>query len=105
MPPMKPSPMSLGAGIKPEPGDSAFSMCMASGPFTADTDLNYKPWHTLLESLETTKPAVLLLVSYLILSAFDTSLAQNKIGPFVDTAHPSIKNGDIDSTQPHLFRT
>lgn len=60
---MKPSPASLDTGIKPEPSDSAFSMCIASGPFTFDTDLSYKPWHILLESLKTTKPAVLLLVS------------------------------------------
>jgi hypothetical protein len=65
MPPMKSSPMSLGTGIKPEPGDSAFSMCIASGPFTPDADLNYKPWQTLFESLKTTKPTVLLLVNFL----------------------------------------
>lgn len=63
MPPMRPSPISFGTGIKPEPGDSAFSMCIASGPFTSDADLNYKPWQTLYETLKTTKPAVLLLVN------------------------------------------
>lgn len=44
-------------------GDTSFSMCIASGPFTPDADLSYKPWHALLDTIKTTKPAVLLLVS------------------------------------------
>lgn len=59
---MKISPNSLGTGVKPESGDTSFSMCIASGPFTPDADLKYTAWQTLIESLKTSKPTVLLLV-------------------------------------------
>lgn len=59
---MKVSPASLGNGVKLEPSEASFSMCIASGPFTPDSDVDYKPWRTLLESLKTSKPAVLMLV-------------------------------------------
>jgi DNA polymerase alpha subunit B len=63
MPPMQLSPTFSGTETKSETTDSSFSMCIASGPFTPDTDLSYKPWQMLLESLKTTRPAVLLLVN------------------------------------------
>lgn len=48
----------------PPPSDpnTSFSMYIACGPFTADTDLDYHPWSQLLKSLKSAKPAVLLLV-------------------------------------------
>lgn len=61
MPPLSSSSASSDAIIT---GDTSFSMCIAGGPFTPDADLSYKPWHTLLDTIKTTKPAVLLLVSF-----------------------------------------
>ena len=43
-------------------------MCIGCGPFTADTDLDYKPWSQLLKTLKTVKPAVLLLVCPAVLT-------------------------------------
>jgi len=37
-------------------------MTIACGPFTPDSDLQFKPWSTLLKSLMTLKPGVVLLV-------------------------------------------
>ncbi|KII90842.1 hypothetical protein PLICRDRAFT_137336 [Plicaturopsis crispa FD-325 SS-3] len=85
LPPLKPS---TGSGMKPDPGDTSFSLVIASGPFTLDTDLKYKPWHTLLDNIKSTKPAAILL-----------------IGPFTDVAHPRFKNGDIDNTPTDIFRS
>ncbi|KZP31431.1 DNA polymerase alpha, subunit B [Athelia psychrophila] len=80
------SPASLGTGVKPEPRDTAFSMFIASGPYTPDTDVKYAPFETLFQALLMKKPDVVLL-----------------IGPFVDSAHPSIKDGDIDSSPADIF--
>ena len=71
IPPLKVSPASLDYDAKPEPDNASFSMCIASGPFTPDSDLDYRPWHTLLESLKSSKPAVLMLVRTQ-LTCFDT---------------------------------
>ncbi|KAJ7600761.1 DNA polymerase alpha/epsilon subunit B-domain-containing protein [Mycena floridula] len=89
LPPLKPS--WTNSNVKPEPG-SAFSLCVACGPFTpeapvADANLAFKPLQTLLQSLQATKPTVVLLV-----------------GPFVDASHPLIKVGDVDSTPLRLFQ-
>jgi DNA polymerase alpha subunit B len=32
-------------------------------------------------------------------------LIYHQIGPFVDVAHPKIKNGDLDSTPASMFRS
>ncbi|KAI6005362.1 DNA polymerase alpha subunit B [Pisolithus marmoratus] len=63
----------------PLPSDpsTSFSMCIACGPFTADSDLHYKPWSQLFQNLKSAKPAVVLL-----------------IGPFVDADHPQIVVGN-----------
>ena len=37
-------------------------MTVACGPFTPDSDLQFKPWSTLLKSLTALKPGVVLLV-------------------------------------------
>ena len=56
LPPIKmpPSPAS--------DANAAFSMCIACGPFTLDSDLDYKPWASLLGKVKESKPAVILLV-------------------------------------------
>jgi len=81
MPPMKPS---LVNGMKFE--DSSFSMYIASGPYTPDTDLKYKPWRNLLDNMMLTRPKVVLL-----------------IGPFIDSTHTKLKNGVIDQSPAQLF--
>ncbi|KIJ59480.1 hypothetical protein HYDPIDRAFT_100652 [Hydnomerulius pinastri MD-312] len=66
---------------------TAFSMCIACGPFTPDADLEFKPWMSLLTNLKSTKPAVLLV-----------------LGPFIDTTNSRIKDGEIDVTPEELFK-
>ncbi|KAI6147356.1 DNA polymerase alpha, subunit B [Pisolithus tinctorius] len=72
----------------PPPSDpsASFSMYIACGPFTADSDLHYKPWSQLFQNLKSTKPAVVLL-----------------IGPFVDAEHPQIMAGDMSKTPSEIF--
>ncbi|KIK88801.1 hypothetical protein PAXRUDRAFT_688122 [Paxillus rubicundulus Ve08.2h10] len=82
LPPIKtPSP-------PPSDANASFSMCIACGPFTVDSDLEYKPWENLLDTLRASKPAVLLLV-----------------GPFVDATNSRIKDGDLDDTPERLFQS
>ncbi|KAF9236510.1 DNA polymerase alpha/epsilon subunit B-domain-containing protein [Melanogaster broomeanus] len=73
----------------PPPNDAsaAFSMCIACGPFTVDSDLEYKPWANLLDTLKATKPAVVLL-----------------IGPFVDATNSLVKDGEMDESPDNLFQ-
>ncbi|KAF8558385.1 DNA polymerase alpha subunit B [Imleria badia] len=80
LPPIKtpPSPAS--------DANAAFSMCIACGPFSLDSDLDYKPWASLLDKVKASKPAVILL-----------------IGPFVDAANSRVKDGDMDETPRQLF--
>ncbi|EIN12830.1 DNA polymerase alpha subunit B [Punctularia strigosozonata HHB-11173 SS5] len=82
-----PLPSSRKVSVKTEAGaNDGFSMAVASGPFTSDADLKYKPWRTLLDALKLSKPAVVLLN-----------------GPFVDLSHPRIQDGDIDESPAQLF--
>ena len=53
--------------MKTEPNSGSFSMTIAAGPFTVDSDLEFKHWFTLLEKLKTRKPVVVLLVRPFIL--------------------------------------
>ncbi|KAI0754917.1 DNA polymerase alpha, subunit B [Daedaleopsis nitida] len=92
LPPLQPS----AALVKPESGDSHFSMFVVSGPFTSDADLQFRPLQNLISKLKTSKPAVVLLC---------TSQSIIQVGPFIDTTHPSIKVGDIDATPHDMFRT
>lgn len=48
--------------MKQERRETSFSMTVACGPFTPDSDLQFKPWSALLKSLMTLKPDVVLLV-------------------------------------------
>ncbi|KAJ7134424.1 DNA polymerase alpha/epsilon subunit B-domain-containing protein [Mycena epipterygia] len=78
---------SSAPSVKPD-GDAAFSVFIASGPYTPDQDLGFKPWRALIKKINEVKPAVVLL-----------------LGPFIDALHPLIKSGDVDSTPLNLFRT
>jgi len=61
--------------IKVDPVDpqdsSAFSLAIACGPFTADSDLTYAPFANMVEALQKDKPSALLLV--LVLFYFSSS--------------------------------
>lgn len=90
MPPLKASPASCGVldpKQDPEMGNEPISICVVCGPYTSDTDLNFKPWRTLLPTLNATKPNVLLLV-----------------GPFIDSSHAKIKAGDSDLSATNIFK-
>ncbi|KAI0632173.1 DNA polymerase alpha, subunit B [Trametes polyzona] len=76
------------AHVKSETSETQFSMFVASGPFTSDADLAYKPLQSLVIKLVAAKPAVVLLV-----------------GPFVDAAHPAIKTGEVDVSPQEIFQT
>ena len=43
-------------------GESSFSMFIASGPFTTDTDLEYTPWKNLVRVISKESPDTVLLV-------------------------------------------
>ncbi|KAF8644527.1 hypothetical protein AX16_008403 [Volvariella volvacea WC 439] len=92
IPPLKPSPAAAGAAselkIDSDPESPSFSAWVASGPFTQDSDLEYRPWQSLLTALKAGKPNVLILV-----------------GPFVDSAHPKFQSGDVESTPTGIFTT
>ena len=64
LPPLLPSTQSAlqGEGLKQVHRDASFSMTIACGPFTHDSDLTFKPWSSLLKSLRSQKPSVVLLV-------------------------------------------
>ncbi|PFH53387.1 hypothetical protein AMATHDRAFT_137918 [Amanita thiersii Skay4041] len=75
------SKMELGMGGLP------FSMCVACGPYTTDSNLQYKPRDSLFEYLKNSKPKVVLIM-----------------GPFVDSAHPRIKAGDADYPPSRIYQ-
>ncbi|KAJ7729641.1 DNA polymerase alpha/epsilon subunit B-domain-containing protein [Mycena maculata] len=83
LPPLLPTP-----NAKADPDDPAFSVFIASGPYTTDQDLGFKPWRALIKKITEAKPAVVIL-----------------LGPFVDALHPLIKSGDVDSPPLTLFHT
>ncbi|KAF9534543.1 DNA polymerase alpha/epsilon subunit B-domain-containing protein [Crepidotus variabilis] len=91
MPPLKPSPAAQGIAPKPDPlaAETSASILLICGPFTADSDLSYRPWRELLKQIkgQEKRPDVLFLV-----------------GPFVDSAHPKIKNGDMDVSPSNLIK-
>ena len=45
-----------------EDDESSFSMLIASGPFTPDTDLQYRPWQNLAQVISKESPDTVLLV-------------------------------------------
>ncbi|KAJ7163302.1 DNA polymerase alpha/epsilon subunit B-domain-containing protein [Mycena filopes] len=83
MPPVLPSAPSVKSD-----SDGGFSMFIASGPYTPDSDLGFRPWRTMFTKIQEAKPAVVLL-----------------LGPFIDALHPQIKSGDVDSPPLNLLRT
>ncbi|QRV77706.1 DNA polymerase alpha subunit B [Ceratobasidium sp. AG-Ba] len=66
---------------------SSLKALIACGPFTFESDLDYKPLLQVVEAARTERPDLLLL-----------------LGPFVDSNHPLIKAGQVDLSPASLFR-
>ncbi|EPT05190.1 hypothetical protein FOMPIDRAFT_1057497 [Fomitopsis schrenkii] len=81
LPSLHPTPAIKAEGAEP------FSVCIACGPFSSDADLKFEPWHKLVAKLKVDRPAVVVLV-----------------GPFIDAAHPTVKNGEVDEIPVDTFR-
>ncbi|KAH9989680.1 DNA polymerase alpha subunit B [Russula compacta] len=88
LPPLLPPTSSAlrGEAFKQESRETPFSVTIACGPFTPDSDLLFKPWSSLLKDLLTSKPSVVLL-----------------IGPFLDSNNEKLKTGDADQSPTELF--
>ncbi|KAH7336988.1 DNA polymerase alpha/epsilon subunit B-domain-containing protein [Rhizoctonia solani] len=67
--------------------DSSLKAVIACGPYSFDSDLDYKPFATLIDAVLTERPQLLIL-----------------IGPFVDSNHPLVKSGQVDDTPVDIFR-
>jgi DNA polymerase alpha subunit B len=65
---------------------ASLNVAIASGPFTADTDLEYSALDA-ITALVADSP-----VNAIIL-----------VGPFVDARHPLLKSGKIDKTPEEIF--
>ncbi|KAI9099409.1 DNA polymerase alpha/epsilon subunit B-domain-containing protein [Phlyctochytrium arcticum] len=63
------------------------NVVIASGPFTLEDSLNYEPFEDFVKQMEIDAPDVIILQ-----------------GPFVDSTHPMIMNGDLDISLDGLFR-
>ncbi|KAL4252758.1 DNA polymerase alpha subunit B [Pleurotus pulmonarius] len=64
----------------------AFSIQVAAGPYTLDTDLSFGFAKSFFNSLKASKPSVVLL-----------------LGPFVDSSHQCIREGDVDMSPSEMF--
>ena len=64
LPPLLPPTSSVlrDEAFKQESRETPFSVTIACGPFTPDSDLLFKPWSSLLKNLLISKPSVVLLV-------------------------------------------
>ncbi|CAE6448433.1 hypothetical protein ACGC1H_005537 [Rhizoctonia solani] len=67
--------------------DSSLKAIIACGPYTFDSDLDYKPFAALINAVLAERPQLLIL-----------------IGPFVDSSHPLVKAGQVDNTPIDTFR-
>ncbi|KAK1438162.1 hypothetical protein QVD17_03965 [Tagetes erecta] len=75
-----------------QPADSSdissdLSLIIASGPFTTTDNLFFEPLSDLLAYAQRKQPQVLVL-----------------LGPFIDSEHPEIKKGALNTTYDELFR-
>lgn len=65
----------------------ALQIQVASGPFTNDNDLEFKPWHQLMDQVERQKPDVILL-----------------LGPFLSVHHPSLLDPNLSELPQEIFQ-
>ena len=85
------------------------SIIIAAGPFTLDTDLDYEPLDALMEVVRDDRPDALILVGFRTRNRdhktqTDQRRRSSQLGPFVDSAHPKIKAGDVDKRPVEIFR-
>lgn len=67
-------------------GDS-LQVHVASGPYTSDDNLDFIPWHRLMDQVERQKPDVLLL-----------------LGPFLSTQHASLTDPNLNELPQDIFQ-
>ncbi|KIJ54843.1 hypothetical protein M422DRAFT_200787 [Sphaerobolus stellatus SS14] len=65
----------------------AFSVSIASGPYTSELNLDYTPFQSIIDEAKNTKPSVLIL-----------------LGPFIDSGHPMVKSAKIPLPPSALFQ-
>ncbi|UZJ52402.1 hypothetical protein CBS101457_001722 [Exobasidium rhododendri] len=65
----------------------ALQIQVASGPFTNDGDLDFIPWHRLMDQVERQKPDVILLM-----------------GPFLSVHHASLLDPNLNELPQDIFR-
>jgi DNA polymerase alpha subunit B len=83
-------------------------MIVAAGPFSTDSDLKFTPWHNFMSKVQTSKPAIVVLVSHGGLFPRHHYLCHyhhNQLGPFVDCEHPRIKSFAIEHTPAEMFQS
>lgn len=77
-------------------------MLVAAGPYSFDSDLYFKPLHSVLNVMKRTKPDILFLVGP-FQSPSTMSDATTQQGPFLDANHPMLAAGNVEMTIPELF--
>jgi len=77
-------------------------MMVASGPFTLDDDISYAPLEALVDIVRVERPDVLLMVGPSLRSLTGPDVRQ--LGPFVDSQHPSLINGQVGQTSTEIWR-
>ncbi|WFD33634.1 DNA-directed DNA polymerase alpha subunit pol12 [Malassezia cuniculi] len=89
MPPALPHPATSRTELQEQYSaqDGVLRFAIACGPFTAPTDLDFRPWHRLMDFVEHARPDVVVL-----------------LGPFLSESHPLIEKGDIDELPTDIFR-
>ena len=87
--------------VDPNVSDSPFTMYIACGPYTHDTDLMYKPWRALLKNIENTKPTVVLLVSS-VSNFFQLSLIKCCILRSAHLSTYTIQKSEMATGTQHL---
>ncbi|VEN59333.1 unnamed protein product [Callosobruchus maculatus] len=66
--------------------DGPLEIVVCAGPYTFPENLSYEPLHDLLKYIEEYRPHVCIM-----------------LGPFLDVAHTSVKNGDVLQSYPSFF--
>ncbi|KAG8890689.1 DNA-directed DNA polymerase alpha subunit pol12 [Tulasnella sp. 332] len=79
LPPLKAPVLSKASG-------RSFTALVVSGPYTSDADMHFEPFKAVLSAVRQAKPEALIL-----------------LGPFLDSNHPLIREGDIDQPIDNIF--
>lgn len=85
IPPTRPPPAQL---AKPE-GDASFTMCIASGPYTLDSDMRFKPWKAFVTAVTKDRPDAILLVSRSYLLGANTECVHRWAHSLIAPTHKS----------------